>query len=98
MVLKWRPTALHSSLRDSACFATSRRSQKRTKSNPNGNVNNEGSNEAPVLSPGNNALRKYTPFKWTTAYLAAHPTPLTMTHTKRNSLHRHAFGFSSNLP
>jgi len=29
---------------------------------------------------------------------AAHPTPLTMTHTKCNSLHRHAFDFSSNLP
>jgi hypothetical protein len=28
---------------------------------------------------------------------AAHPKPLTMTHTKRNSLHRHAFVFSSNL-
>ena len=32
MVLKWRPTALHSSLRDSACSATSRRGQKWTKS------------------------------------------------------------------
>ena len=40
----------------------------------------------------------HTPLKWTTAYLAAHPTPLTMTHSKRYSLHRHAFGFSSNPP
>jgi len=60
--------------------------EAKNEQNPNGNVN-EGSNEAPVLSPGNNVLRKYTTYSIDVDDRLSGCVPNTSNHDSHKTLH-----------